>query len=538
MTNNDTLAAHNLRMGGTEDESSATLNNWGGGPAVGGALRALRARRQQNGVAGDSGGSEGSVAAVRPQPSSALSPRAPTPVTQSRLAEGRHAGSALSAARAYSGRMSPMDESAREGGFLGRRRFHTRAMSYEESPSVFHRGRLRDGGSHERALSHDAFVQHDPLAYMQSPSYEADSLYAIGLRDDNPMPSRLLSYGSPSPHGPHEEGLEGRLSLASTYEAGPSPERRTALDDESDEDFMRGSARDGSGHMRPVLDWDETGAVSPELRSIAAAREATRELRAVREAREAREARALVEAQEARARAEARRARAEARVARAEARAEREAIQTMQSELRRGTSSGGSEDELLPGPELFDPFDLRNPHGAEQTADLGDMGGSDWGASQGGDEWGPSQAYDGLNAFATRLHGLRLLVYMSAQLLRSDSMYGADELQMLAPVLARVPLPFGFILRDSTRPDPTPSVPTELIEERMGAQPFSKASQLPLHSSGECSICLSDFFEKSMVRVLPCKHLFHAACIDPWFARSTACPNCKQPVCEPCELPE
>lgn len=46
-------------------------------------------------------------------------------------------------------------------------------------------------------------------------------------------------------------------------------------------------------------------------------------------------------------------------------------------------------------------------------------------ASEGGgeeeEEGEAAGPYDGLSAFATRLHGLRLLVYMSAQLLRADT---------------------------------------------------------------------------------------------------------------------
>ncbi|RKP38287.1 hypothetical protein BJ085DRAFT_24523 [Dimargaris cristalligena] len=44
----------------------------------------------------------------------------------------------------------------------------------------------------------------------------------------------------------------------------------------------------------------------------------------------------------------------------------------------------------------------------------------------------------------------------------------------------------------------------------------------------DCSICLDDFVVGAQVRVLPCRHYFHSACIDSWLTRKSAhCPLCK-----------
>jgi len=46
-----------------------------------------------------------------------------------------------------------------------------------------------------------------------------------------------------------------------------------------------------------------------------------------------------------------------------------------------------------------------------------------------------------------------------------------------------------------------------------------------------CAICLDDFVEGSRIKVLPCKHGFHATCIDPWLnERSDLCPICKTSI--------
>lgn len=43
-----------------------------------------------------------------------------------------------------------------------------------------------------------------------------------------------------------------------------------------------------------------------------------------------------------------------------------------------------------------------------------------------------------------------------------------------------------------------------------------------------CSICLSDYKESDVVRVLPeCGHVFHLRCVDPWLRLRPTCPLCR-----------
>ncbi|KAJ7298130.1 hypothetical protein O6H91_14G081600 [Diphasiastrum complanatum] len=47
----------------------------------------------------------------------------------------------------------------------------------------------------------------------------------------------------------------------------------------------------------------------------------------------------------------------------------------------------------------------------------------------------------------------------------------------------------------------------------------------------ECMICLSDFRDGEMVRILPiCGHLFHMECVDVWFNLHTSCPVCRHNI--------
>lgn len=47
----------------------------------------------------------------------------------------------------------------------------------------------------------------------------------------------------------------------------------------------------------------------------------------------------------------------------------------------------------------------------------------------------------------------------------------------------------------------------------------------------ECAVCLSEFQENEMGRVMPlCKHRFHIECIDMWFHSHATCPLCRAAV--------
>lgn len=130
-----------------------------------------------------------------------------------------------------------------------------------------------------------------------------------------------------------------------------------------------------------------------------------------------------------------------------------------------------------------------------------------------------------LRALHTRLHGLRLILaltrrdadadaFLPAVLSSFSASLGAD----LSALSAELGLP-AFL---------PPSVPRQQIEALMPPQLYSSAcAAAPGHYSGDCSVCMSELNQDAVVRLLPCLHVFHAECIDPWFARSDFCPNCK-----------
>ncbi|KAL4950785.1 hypothetical protein BDW69DRAFT_51233 [Aspergillus filifer] len=50
----------------------------------------------------------------------------------------------------------------------------------------------------------------------------------------------------------------------------------------------------------------------------------------------------------------------------------------------------------------------------------------------------------------------------------------------------------------------------------------------------ECAVCMEDFDDDDSIRALTCGHIFHAACLDPWFTKRQA----RCPLCKTCYPPE
>ncbi|KAF9127283.1 hypothetical protein BGW39_005977 [Mortierella sp. 14UC] len=61
-------------------------------------------------------------------------------------------------------------------------------------------------------------------------------------------------------------------------------------------------------------------------------------------------------------------------------------------------------------------------------------------------------------------------------------------------------------------------------------------SKLKENDPVECVICLEEFEDEAELRVLPCRHEYHVACIDSWLTkRKKFCPICKRDICVPSE---
>jgi hypothetical protein len=45
-----------------------------------------------------------------------------------------------------------------------------------------------------------------------------------------------------------------------------------------------------------------------------------------------------------------------------------------------------------------------------------------------------------------------------------------------------------------------------------------------------CPICMELFLEGSIIRELPCKHIFHDNCVLQWFVKDDRCPKCRTSI--------
>ena len=66
-------------------------------------------------------------------------------------------------------------------------------------------------------------------------------------------------------------------------------------------------------------------------------------------------------------------------------------------------------------------------------------------------------------------------------------------------------------------------------ENKLANLPVTKFKKVESKVGEEekCPICLTELEDGEEIKTLPCKHLFHPDCIDPWLHKNSTCPICK-----------
>lgn len=79
----------------------------------------------------------------------------------------------------------------------------------------------------------------------------------------------------------------------------------------------------------------------------------------------------------------------------------------------------------------------------------------------------------------------------------------------------------------------------QLQNERFPTSPFKTSSDTSSVKTVCCVVCLDKYEKDTLVRRLPCGHVFHPECIDTWFENrlkyqyQPSCPSCREfyPIC-------
>lgn len=75
--------------------------------------------------------------------------------------------------------------------------------------------------------------------------------------------------------------------------------------------------------------------------------------------------------------------------------------------------------------------------------------------------------------------------------------------------------------------------PSGIDKAAIDSLPFFRFDSLRGARAGlECVVCLSEFGDANVLRLLPkCKHAFHITCVDRWLEVHSTCPLCRAGVC-------
>lgn len=73
---------------------------------------------------------------------------------------------------------------------------------------------------------------------------------------------------------------------------------------------------------------------------------------------------------------------------------------------------------------------------------------------------------------------------------------------------------------DNTGPPPADKV-------KITNLPLTTVTENMIDGIDECAVCKDDYTLGEQVKQLPCKHVFHPVCVDPWLELHDSCPICR-----------
>ena len=58
-------------------------------------------------------------------------------------------------------------------------------------------------------------------------------------------------------------------------------------------------------------------------------------------------------------------------------------------------------------------------------------------------------------------------------------------------------------------------------------EPHFRTAECDGDGLDDCAICIAAIKEAERIAILPCRHVFHHACLAPWFQQHNSCPTCR-----------
>jgi len=121
----------------------------------------------------------------------------------------------------------------------------------------------------------------------------------------------------------------------------------------------------------------------------------------------------------------------------------------------------------------------------------------------------------------------RSLAYSEAMLIVDPGRFGGNGDMFLQGGIVRFVQPGAGAAQTSQVPHGVdPAVLAGLPTETLTEAALSSGDWDVGGKNSVCVICLDEFSKGDKLKVLPCKHQFHVACIDAWLADHDRCPIC------------
>ncbi|GFN79937.1 RING finger protein 38 [Plakobranchus ocellatus] len=113
---------------------------------------------------------------------------------------------------------------------------------------------------------------------------------------------------------------------------------------------------------------------------------------------------------------------------------------------------------------------------------------------------------------AVPTHDMDNAIYITLE----HNSFDEEDIEVLSPIV--MPLSFGSGLSVAQ------------LHTQLPTRHFSDDTERPESKHTSCVVCMCEFEDRQLLRVLPCSHEFHVECVDEWLKANRTCPVCRHDV--------